>query len=62
MPLTLPVTLPVKLPEKVAVIVPAAKFPEPSRSTSLPAVFEAVAAVNSMMFRARIDYQSPRPK
>ena len=44
----LPVTSPVTLPVKAAVIVPAAKLPEPSRKTSLLAVF-AVAAVSIIL-------------
>ena len=43
----LPVTSPVTLPVSAAVIVPAAKFPEPSRFTSVDAVFTLVPALAS---------------
>ena len=43
LPVKSPVTLPVKLPVNVAVIVPALKLPEPSRFTTVFAVFADVA-------------------
>lgn len=40
-----PLTLPVTFPVRDAVIVPAAKFPEPSRATIALAVFAEAAVV-----------------